>query len=135
MLDNIGQLFAYAGVGLVILVVGFYVLDVLTPGKLGALVMEGNWNAALLLATLLVALGLDVWFAIFFTGAGWAHLDDVAVYGGCALVAQVVGFVVLDFLTPGRLGDVCTPRSLQTGTLVASGVMLGVSLAVCASLT
>ena len=76
MFENVLLILAYTGVGLGILVVGFYVLDLLTPGKLGEQVMEGNPGAALVSATSLVSLGVVMWFAIFFTGAGWEHLDD-----------------------------------------------------------
>ena len=42
MFELVLQVLAYSGVGLAVLVVGFIVLDLLTPGKLGQLVMEGN---------------------------------------------------------------------------------------------
>ncbi|MBA3371139.1 MAG: DUF350 domain-containing protein, partial [Thermoleophilaceae bacterium] len=34
MLELVAQILAYTGVGLVILVVGFFVLDLITPGNL-----------------------------------------------------------------------------------------------------
>ena len=55
MFENVLQILAYTGVGLAILVAGFYVLDLLTPGKLGQLVMEGNPGAALVSATSLLS--------------------------------------------------------------------------------
>ena len=58
--------------------VGFIALDLLTPGKLGQHVMEGNPGAGLIAATGLVSLGLILYFAIYFTGAGWDGLDDAA---------------------------------------------------------
>jgi uncharacterized membrane protein YjfL (UPF0719 family) len=135
MLELVGQVLAYSGVGLVVLVAGFVVIDVLTPGKLGALVMEGNPNAAVLTATALVSLGLIMWFAIFFTGAGWHGLDDALVYGAVGVGAQAVGFVVLDLLTPGKLGVVCEAKELHPATLVSAAVQVAVALVVCASLT
>src|SRR5215204_7294086 len=107
MLENVGLILAYSGVGLAILVAGFIVLDLLTPGKLGELVMNRNPNAALLTAASLVSLGLILWFAIFFvpvtdndvseTGAvSWDGLLDVAVYGLVGVGVQAIGFLVLD---------------------------------------
>jgi hypothetical protein len=81
MLELVGQVLAYAGVGLGILIVGFFVLDLLTPGNLGKLVIDGNPNAAVLTAATLLSLGLILWFAIFFTGGDWDGLDDTLVYG------------------------------------------------------
>ena len=135
MLELVAQVLAYSGVGLVVLVAGFFAIDALTPGRLGALVMEGNPNAAVLAATALVSLGLILWFAIFFTGAGWSGLDDALVYGAVGVGAQAVGFVVLDMLTPGRLGVVCNEPRLHPATLVSVAVQVATALVVCASLT
>lgn len=135
MLELVAQVLAYSAVGLVVLVAGFFVIDVLTPGRLGALVMGGNPNASLLTATWLLSLGLVMWFAIFFTGAGWDGLDDALVYGAVGVGAQAVGFVVLDLLTPGKLGVVCQHEQLHPATLVSAAVQLAVALVVCASLT
>jgi uncharacterized membrane protein YjfL (UPF0719 family) len=138
MLENIGLILAYSGVGIGVLVIGFYVLDALTPGQLGALVAEGNVNAAVLATATLVSLGLVMWFAIFFTGAGWEHLDDAAVYGAVGVGAQAAGFVALDLVTPGRLAEVCMPggaHGFRPATAVAAGVQAATALIVCASLT
>ena len=135
MLELVAQVLAYSGVGLVVLVAGFFVIDALTPGRLGALVMDGNPNAAVLAATALVSLGLILWFAIFFTGAGWSGLDDALVYGAVGVAAQAVGFVVLDVLTPGRLGFVCDEPRLHPAALVSAAVQIATALVVCASLT
>jgi uncharacterized membrane protein YjfL (UPF0719 family) len=135
MLELVAQVLAYSGVGLVVLVAGFFVIDALTPGRLGALVMEGNPNAAVLTATALVSLGLILWFAIFFTGAGWNGLDDALVYGAVGVGAQAVGFVVLDLLMPGRLGVVCEEAKLHPAAIVSAAVQVAMALVVCASLT
>jgi uncharacterized membrane protein YjfL (UPF0719 family) len=135
MLELVAQVLAYSGVGLVVLVAGFFVIDALTPGRLGALVMDGNPNAAVLAATALVSLGLILWFAIFFTGAGWNGLDDALVYGAVGVGAQAVGFLVLDALTPGRLGVVCEAPKLHPAAFVSAAVQLATALVVCASLT
>jgi uncharacterized membrane protein YjfL (UPF0719 family) len=135
MLELVGQVLAYSGLGLVVLVAGFFVIDALTPGKLGTLVMDGNPNAAILAATTLVSLGLILWFAIFFTGAGWNGLDDALVYGAVGVGAQAVGFVVLDLLTPGKLGVICERQTLHPASFVSAAVQIAVALVICASLT
>ena len=113
MFESVLQVLAYTGVALAILAVGFVVLDLLTPGKLGNLVMEGNPGAGLLAATALVSLGLILYFAIYFTGAGWSGLDDALVFGIVGVFAQAVGFVVLDLLIPGKLADHCFEAKLH----------------------
>ena len=135
MFELVLQVLAYSGVGLVVLVVGFYVLDLLTPGKLGHLVMEGNPGAGLLAATGLASLGLILYFAIHFTGAGWDGLDDAAIFGLVGVLVQAVGFFVLDMVIPGKLGDHCFNPTLHPAAYVAAGIQVSVALVVCASLT
>lgn len=135
MLELVGQTLAYAGVGLAILVVGFYVMDLLTPGKLGELVGAGNPNAGVLGATTLLALGLVMWFAIFFTGAGWDGLDDALVFGLVGVAAQAAGFGIIEALIPGRLRDCVTAPTFHTQTAVLAGAQIAIALVVCASLT
>jgi len=135
MLELVAQVIAYSAVGLAVLVAGFVVLDLLTPGKLGQLVADGNPNASVLSAGILVSLGLVLWFAIYFTGAGWDGLGDAAVYGLVGVLAQAAGFFVLDLLIPGRLGAITERPGLHPAAFVAAAAQLAVALIVCASLT
>jgi uncharacterized membrane protein YjfL (UPF0719 family) len=133
--ESVLQVLAYTGVGLAVLVAGFVVLDLLTPGKLGQLVMDGNPGAGLITATSLVSLGLILYFAIYFTGAGWNGLDDAAVFGVVGVAVQAVGFVILDLLIPGKLGSHCFEPKLHPAAWATAGIQLSVALVVCASLT
>jgi uncharacterized membrane protein YjfL (UPF0719 family) len=135
MFDLVLQVLAYTGVGLGVLVAAFYVLDALTPGRLGHLVVEGNPGAALLALSTVLSAGLVMWFAIFFTGAGWSGLDDALVFGAVGIASQVAGFFLVDAITPGRLGDVCLGERLHPAAWVTAGVQVAVALIVCASLT
>lgn len=134
-IELVAQVIAYSAVGLAVLVAGFYVLDTLTPGKLGQLVADGNPNAAVLASGILVSLGLVLWFAIFFTGAGWDGLGDAAVYGVVGVLTQAVAFFVLDLLVPGRLGSITEQPRLHPSAFVAAAAQLAIALIVCASLT
>ena len=135
MFESVLQVLAYTGVGLAVLVVGFVVLDLLTPGKLGQLVMEGNPGAGLITATALVSLGLILYFAIYFTGAGWNGLDDAAVFGIVGVAVQAAGFFILDLLIPGKLGSHCFEPKLHPAAWATAGIQISVALVVCASLT
>jgi uncharacterized membrane protein YjfL (UPF0719 family) len=135
MFELVLQVLAYTGVGLGVLIAGFYVLDLLTPGKLGEQVMDGNPGAALLSFTTLVSLGLVLWFAIFFTGAGWSGLDDALVFGAVGVAAQAAGYFILDLLIPGKLAQHCFAPTLHPAAWVMGGVQIAVALVVSASLT
>jgi uncharacterized membrane protein YjfL (UPF0719 family) len=135
MFELAAQALAYSGIGLAILVAGYFVVDVLTPGHLGRQVSEGNPNAAILVSAALISLGLIEYFAIYFTGAGWSGLDDALVFGLLGVVVQAVGFVILDLVTPGKLGATAMSDRFHPVSLVAASAQIGIALIVCASLT
>jgi uncharacterized membrane protein YjfL (UPF0719 family) len=135
VLELVGQVLAYSAVGLVVLFAGFIVVDLLTPGHLGKLVGAGNPNAATLAASALVSLGLILWFAIYFTGAGWDGLDDALVFGLIGVAVQALGFLLLDRLIPGRLFEAHMAPTFSPATAVGSAIHIAVALVVCASLT
>ena len=135
MIELVGQVLAYSGVGLAILVLGFFMVDVLTPGKLGKLVVDGNPNAAVLSGATLVSLGLVLWFAIYFTGAGWDGLDDALIFGLVGVALQGIGFFVLDLITPGKLGKELMQTNYHWGTTVSASIQFAIALVVSSSLT
>lgn len=135
MFELVLQVLAYTGVGLAVLIGGFIVLDLLTPGRLGHLIMEGNPGAGLLAATSLASLGLILYFAIYFTGAGWRGLDNAAIFGIVGVLAQAAGFFILDMLIPGKLATHAFDAKLHPAAWVTAGLQLAVALVVCASLT
>ena len=135
MLELVGQTLAYAGIGLAILVIGFFVMDLLTPGKLGELVGQGNPNAAVLGGMTLFSLGLVMYFAIYFTGAGWDGLDDALVFGLVGVAAQAAGFGIVEAVIPGKLRDCVQERTFHAQTAVLAGAQLAIALVICASLT
>jgi len=134
-IELVGQVFAYSGVGLVILMTGFFVIDVLTPGNLGKQLMDGNPNASVLVGATLASLGLVLWFAIYFTGAGWDGLDECAIFGVVGVIIQGIGFFVLDLVTPGKLGKELMQETYHRGTTVSASLQFAVALIVSASLT
>ena len=106
LLTEIGATFAYGAVGIALMALGYLVVEVTTPGKLGKQIWtEGNKGAALLLAAKLFGIGIIVTTAIITSdndlGAG---LIDTAVFGGCGIVLMVIAFLLLDVTTPGKLG-------------------------------
>lgn len=134
------QALAYIGVSLILLVIGFFVLDLLTPGHLASEVAHGNKSAGVLAAVELASLGLILWFAIYFNGGGWGALDDAAVFGLIGIAAQAASFKLIDLATPGHLSAHCwgerenQHRVTATATW-AAGAQVAVSLIVCAALT
>lgn len=107
-LEEIAGGFAYGGVGIALLVVGFVVIDLLTPGKLGDLIMkERSKPAAIITAAGLIAISAVVTTSIAVSdGPLGEGLAETAIYGGIGVIMIGVAFTAVDLLTPGRLGDV-----------------------------
>jgi uncharacterized membrane protein YjfL (UPF0719 family) len=119
MLESLGATLVYAVMGLGLLVLGYVLIDLLTPGHLGRALVgdapdrEGrgrgpSYGAAVILSSSLLANGLVIFTALWTNvaaGLGTAVLWTL-VFGVLGLVLQAVAFVLVDAVVPGRLADV-----------------------------
>ena len=137
MLASIGYAVAYTGVGIALLVLGFFALDLLTPGHLGRHIYEHrSTNAAITLAAGFLGQGA-ITFASIWTNAtsGFGEaLGYTVVFGVLGVVLQAVAFVVLDLITPGRLGEHLTETHFHPASLVSAAVQLSVAAIIVASI-
>ncbi|GAA1670067.1 hypothetical protein GCM10009830_14920 [Glycomyces endophyticus] len=115
---------AYSAVGIVLMVLGYLVTDWLTPGKLGELIWtERNKNAAILLTSNVLGVGLIVVGAIWASEGGVVRgVVSTFVYGVIGLGAMAIAFLILDLLTPGKLGDILTEDELQPAVWVTAAM-------------
>lgn len=106
LLDEIGGTFAYGAVGIALMALGYLVVEVTTPGRLGKQIWtDGNRGAALLLSVKLLGIGAIVTTAIVTSDNDLGDgLVDTAVFGGIGVVLMIVAFFLLDVITPGKLG-------------------------------
>jgi uncharacterized membrane protein YjfL (UPF0719 family) len=137
VLESLGYAVVYSAVGVALLIVGFVALDLLTPGKLAHHVyQEQSINAAVVSSSGLLGLAGVVFTAI------WTNADSgfgdalgwTAAFGLLGVVLQSIVFVVLDLLTPGRLGDFVTKVAFHPGSLLVAAGQIAVSLIVIASI-
>lgn len=137
MLASIGYAVAYTGVGIALLVLGFFALDLLTPGHLGRHIYEHrSVNAALTLAAGFLGQGAIAFTTIWTnatSGFGEA-LGYTVVFGVLGVVLQAVAFLVLDLVTPGRLGAHLTEPGFHPASLVSVGSQLAVAAIIVASI-
>ena len=86
-----GAIFLYAAVGLVLMLVGFYAIDLTTPGPLRKMVDAGKPNAIIVSAAGMVSMALIVVLAIYSSSGRLAEgLLGSAVFGLVGIVAQVL---------------------------------------------
>lgn len=138
LLNQIGFATLYALTGLVLLGLGYLVLDWLTPGHLGShIVVERSVNAAIVLACGFIGLGLVIFMAIWANGeVGWtgAELWTVA-FGLLGIALQALAFRLLDLLIPGDLAATVTEKEFHPASLVAGSALIAISLVVVASIS
>ena len=138
MLDNLLAAVVYLGVGVALLILSAYVVDLLTPGRLVAhVVEERSYSAAVVLAAALLGQGLVIFTAIWTnaeTGFGDALLWTVA-FGLLGVVLSAVAFTLVDLLTPGKLGEIVSrPGPVQPVAVVTAAAHLAVAAIVVASI-
>ncbi len=86
-----GAIVLYAVVGLVLMLVGFYAIDLTTPGPLRKMVDAGKPNAIIVSAAGMVSMALIVVLAIYSSSGKLAEgLMGSAVFGLVGIIAQVV---------------------------------------------
>lgn len=127
---------AYGLVGLALMAVGFVLVDVLTPGNLREQIwLHRNRNAAILLASNLLGVGIVVTTAIRASADTFVvGLVSASAYGVLGLLLMGVSFLVLDAVTPGRLGEMMTDDTPHPAAWVSAASHLAVAAIVAAAL-
>lgn len=133
---EVGIAATYGLVGLVLMAVGFALVDVLTPGNLREQVwIERNRNAAVLLASNLIGVGIIVVTAIAASSDDWgAGIVSTVAYGLLGLVLMGLSFVVIDAVTPGKLGAILVEQEAHPAVYVNGASHLAVAAIVAVSI-
>ncbi|MFB8249450.1 DUF350 domain-containing protein [Streptomyces sp. NPDC001046] len=136
IVNGLGRATAYGGLGLVLLVLGIVLVDVLTPGKLGRQIWEQrNRNAAVVLSSALLGIGGIVFTSIWTTYDAFGKgLLSTAVFGLLGLVMMAVAFLVVDLITPGRLGEVLVQEEPHPAVWVTASCNVAVAAILSASI-
>lgn len=88
---NIGLIASYAVIGAVLMYVGYFGIDLTTPGDLRGLVREGMPNAVVVSAAGLVSMAFIVLTAIYISGGGFlAGILNTTIYGLVGIIAQIL---------------------------------------------
>ncbi|GII00531.1 DUF350 domain-containing protein [Planobispora takensis] len=120
----------YAVLGVILLVIGFYVIDLAIPGKLSRLIKtDRNPNATLLTTSGLVAVGLIVAASIWSSG-GALHEGLLAtlVFGLVGIAVQTAGMIIFDKVAGISVRELVAERELQPGTRLLAATHLAIGL-------
>ncbi|MEU6928828.1 MULTISPECIES: DUF350 domain-containing protein [unclassified Streptomyces] len=136
IVNGLGRASAYGALGVVLLILGIFLVDLLTPGKLGRQIWEDrNRNAAILLSSALLGVGGIVFTSIWTTYEDFAKgLVSTAAFGLLGLVMMAVAFLVVDLVTPGKLGATLVDPEPHPAVWVTASCNLAVSAVLSASI-
>jgi len=135
-LTEIASGLLYGALGIVLMALGYWMIDLLTPGKLGELiVVQRRRPAAIVTAAGLIGVGAVVTTSIASAdGSLGEGLAETAGYGGVGVIMLGVAFVVIDMLTPEKLGDlVCEEGDppvvwVTAAALIAAGAIVSAAI-------
>ncbi|CAL9649220.1 DUF350 domain-containing protein [Streptomyces sp. enrichment culture] len=136
IVNGLGRAGAYGALGLVLFVLGIFLVDLLLPGKLGRQIwQERNRNAAVVLSSSLLGIGGIVFTSIWTTYDDFGKgLVSTAVFGVLGLVMMAVAFFVIDLVTPGRLGATLVEVEPHPAVWVTASCNIAVSAVISASI-
>ncbi len=128
---------AYGVVGVVLMGIGYVLVDVATPGRLNELIWnERNRNAALLLASNLLGVGTIVVAAIVASDDDFVlGLVGAASYGILGLVIMAAAFLLLDVATPGRLGEILVDPEPHPAVWVSAVIHVATGAIIAAAIS
>lgn len=136
LLPALGYGMAYGLLGTIVLTAGWFVLDLLTPGRLGEHLRVSH-SAGLVASTWMVAQGAIIFTAIWTnasSGFGDALVWTLA-FSVLGVLLQTAAWRLVDLVTPGNLGEeICVAGETQPLAKVTSGVVVAVALVVIASI-
>jgi uncharacterized membrane protein YjfL (UPF0719 family) len=128
----------YGVVGIALMVAGFMVIDLLTPGRLGHLIMhDRRRDVGIVVAAALLAVGAIVTSAIF---ASEGDLDrglaETAAFGAVGIALLGLAFTTVDRITPGKLGEILTDEHEDpAAAYVVAASLLAVGAIIAAAIS
>ena len=131
--EGVGAIVLYAILGVGLVLVGFYAVDLTTPGKLNDLVRAGAPNAVAVTAAGMVSMALIIVTAVWVSGGRLAEgLLNALIFGLAGIIVQVAGVRLLEWVAGVDIGrvlraDVYTPSVL---VVCAAHLALGLVVAV-----
>ncbi|MBF6354728.1 DUF350 domain-containing protein [Nocardia higoensis] len=133
--EGVGAILLYAVVGLVLMLVGFYAIDLTTPGHLRGLVAEGKPNAIIVTAAGLVSMAFIVVLAIYSSAGKLSEgLIAALVFGLVGIVAQVISVRVLERVFGIDIGAALHSDVRTTEVLVVAAAHFALGLVVAVAI-
>ncbi|TSI16878.1 DUF350 domain-containing protein [Brevibacterium aurantiacum] len=133
---EIGIVLSYAVSGLALMLIGYFVVDLLTPGKLHVILWEQkSRNAAVLVASDLAGVAIIVIAAIRASSDDFLFgIISTLVFGLVGIILMALSFLLIDAFTPGKLGDIVNADQLHPEVWVNATAHVGIAGIMAAAL-
>jgi uncharacterized membrane protein YjfL (UPF0719 family) len=120
----------YAFLGLLLLLLGYFVVDWTTPGKLGGIIRgEHNPNATMLAASSITGVALIVVAAIFTSGGNLIEgLTEALVFGVVGIAAQAIASLVFDRVIGMDTKSLLSEKGLSPAAVLVGVTRVGIGL-------
>lgn len=127
---------SYGVIGVALMAVGYLLVDIATPGKLHVLIWANrNSNASVLLASNLLGVGIIVVSAIVASHNDFAQgLVSTLAYGALGLLLMAGAFLLLDAVTPGRLGEILVEQEPHPAVWVSAVIHVATGAIIAAAI-
>lgn len=134
---GLGQGLAFGAAAILMLIVGFFMIDVLTPGKLPELIWDRrNTNATIVTSCGLFGVGVIVVTSILTSHDDFAKgLLDTVGYGLLGIALFGLAFKITDWFTPGDLGATVVDEQFQPAAVISGVVKVVLGFAIAAAIS
>jgi uncharacterized membrane protein YjfL (UPF0719 family) len=127
----------YFVVGIAVLIAGFAMVDILTPGNLRRLVFIDRRPNAVVLASAMYAALATVIIAAIYTSSNQLGqgLLGVAIYGTVGVVLQGLALLLLQVVVPGKFHEHVEEPELHPAAFATAAMLLAVGGVTAAALS
>jgi uncharacterized membrane protein YjfL (UPF0719 family) len=133
--SGIGAILLYAVLGVLLMLLGFFAVDLTTPGPLNRQVRAGAPNAVLVTAAGMVGIAFIVVVSIYTsTGDLLDGLLSTLIFGIVGVVAQVLGARLLEWVTGIEMGKMLAAESVQAQAWLVGAVHIALGLVVAVAI-
>jgi uncharacterized membrane protein YjfL (UPF0719 family) len=130
---GIGAILLYAVLGVLMMLLGFYAVDLTTPGPLNRQVREGKPNAVIITAAGMLGIAFIVVMSIYISSGDLLDgLLTTLIFGVIGIIAQCLAAWLLEWVTGIDMGAVLAgERTMPQAYLVAAAhIALGLVVSV-----
>ena len=128
---GVGAILLYAVLGVLLLLLGFYLVDLSTPGKLNELVRAGRPGAVVVTAAGMISMALIVVTAIYTSSGNLVEgLVQTVVFGLIGILAQIGAVRLLEWVLRIDVRAVLADERLGAQSFVIAAAHLAIGLVV-----